>query len=264
MTAVRIIAVAAALLIGSALYAADDVVRVRKSTGRCEVDSSICVDEAEEKAFMEAKKEALRKAGISEASWALLGHVSPAGGERFHEAYSSVCSLAVDRLVNVLEKKVEEVRESDSVFCEVTIDADVVGTDVAEDPEFKLIVEGIAPGYNDEEIFECSFYVQGADSYLKLFWFTDEEVSMIYPNDFEGDQMFTAGKQYGIPVTDTIELVMARNDPDADAEFINLIFLATRTNCQYTGEMDFHSVLNWIYTIPADQRAIFHGSTLIK
>ena len=57
---------------------------------------------------------------------------------------------------------------------------------------------------------------------------------------------------------------MAKSDPDVETEFINIIVLATKKNYPYLGEMDFQSILSWIYNLPADQRVIYHDSTVIK
>lgn len=266
MSVRRIIAVAAAFLMACSLYADNDVVRVRKAVGRWEVSGDITVAQAEERAFMEAKKEALRKAGIMENVWSVMGQISSSDGEKFSEAYSSVSTLAINGLVNVLEKEVKEEWDPKMkrMFKVVTIEANVTKNDVAEDLTYKLSVEGIDPVYKEEDIFECSFKVYGSDSYLKIFWFTNDEAAMIYPNDYEGDQVFAAGGTYNVPVTDTIELVMAKSDPKVDTEFVNIIILATKKNYPYLGEMDFQSIISWIYQIPADQRVIHHDSTVIK
>jgi len=266
MTVIQKLFVVAAFLLGCSLYAENDVVRVRKAVGRWEVSGDITVAQAEERAFMEAKKEALRKAGTDDGAWALLGPVCPADGEKFYQEYTLVCNKAVDRLVDVLAKHVEDVRDSDTgcVFREVTINADVAVGEVMGDPDFKITVSGIDSDYVDEDIFTCSFTVHGSDSYIKIFWFTNDEAAMIYPNDYEGDQVFAAGGTYNVPVTDSIELVMAKSDPDVETEFINIIVLATKKNYPYLGEMDFQSILSWIYNLPADQRVIYHDSTVIK
>ena len=90
MTVIQKLFVVAAFLLGCSLYAENDVVRVRKAVGRWEVSGDITVAQAEERAFMEAKKEALRKAGIMENVWSVMGQVSSSKGEKFSEAYSSV------------------------------------------------------------------------------------------------------------------------------------------------------------------------------
>ena len=95
--------------------------------------------------------------------------------------------------------------------------------DVKEDLSYKLEVKGIEPVYKEDDIFKCSFNLYGSDSYVKVFWFTNDDAAMLYPNDYEGDMVFKAGESYTVPVTDAIELVMAKSDPDVDTEFINLV-----------------------------------------
>lgn len=266
MSAGRIIAAVAALLFCCSLYADNNTVRVKKAVGRWEVSGDITVTEAEERALMEAKKEALRKAGIMETVWSVMGQVSTSNGEKFSEAYSSVSTLAINGMVNILEKKVEEVWDPNMkrMFKVVTIDANVVKNDVQEDMTYKLAVEGIDPVYKEGDLFECSFRVYGSNSHLKIFWFTNDEADLIYPNDYEGDEFFMAGSRYHVPVTDQIELVMSKSHPEVDTEFVNIIVLATKRNYPYVGAMDFQSILSWIYSIPADQRVLHHESTVIK
>jgi hypothetical protein len=90
MSVRRITAVFAALLFACSLYADNDVVRVRKAVGRWEVSGDITVAQAEERAFMEAKKEALRKAGIMENVWSVMGQISSSDGEKFSEVMPNI------------------------------------------------------------------------------------------------------------------------------------------------------------------------------
>ena len=262
----RIIIVAVALLCYVSLHADTDIVRVRKAEGRWEVSGNVSADEAEEKALMEAKKEALRKAGIRENVWSVMGHISSTEGERFSEAYSSVSTLALNGMVNILDKKVEDVWDAKMkrLFKVVIIDAEVTRNEIKEDETFKVDVKGIEPVYKNGDIFRCSFKVYGCDSYVKVFWFTNDEAAMIYPNDYEGNQKFLAEETYTIPVTDDIEMVMEKGKPDLEVEFINVIVLATKKDYPYLGKSDFQSILSWIYKIPADQRTLHHATTVIK
>lgn len=256
---------AAALLVGISAFAQTETVKVRNAEGRWEVSDDITMAQAEERALMEAKKEALRKAGIMENVWSVMGQISSSNGEKFSEAYSSVSTLAINGLVNVTDKKVEDFWDTNlrRVFKIVTIDAEVTKSEIQEDLAYKLVVDGIEPVYKEGDIFKCSFKFYGNDSYIKVFWFTNEEAAMIYPNDYEVNQLFEAEKTYSIPVTDSIDLVMEKNK-NVDTEFVNIIVLATKQNYPYLESMDFQSILSWIYKIPADQRVIHHDSTIIK
>ena len=85
------------------------MVRVRKAVGRWEVSDDITPKQAEEKALNEAKKEALRMAGVMENVWSVFGQVTADNGTEFTEAYSSVSMLAISGMVNVTDKKVEDI-----------------------------------------------------------------------------------------------------------------------------------------------------------
>ena len=185
------------LSVGSLSFAGD-IVKVRHATGRWEVSGDITMAEAEERALNEAKKDALRKAGVMEKVWSVFGQVTTESGSKFDEAFSSVSVLALNGLVNITDKKTEDVWDpaARKLFKVVTINADVTRNEQQEDPSYLLDVTGIEPVYKESEPFTCSVKVYGADSYLKFFWFGEDGASMIYPNSYEGNQIFRAGETY--------------------------------------------------------------------
>ena len=75
---------------------AQNSVKVKGAQGRWQVSEEITLKEAEERAFMEAKKEALRKAGVMENVWSVFGQISQESGTEFHEAYSQMNVLAIE------------------------------------------------------------------------------------------------------------------------------------------------------------------------
>lgn len=253
------------LLAFSAVHASD-IVTVRKAVGRWEVSRDITLAQAEEKAFIEAKKEALRLAGVMENVWSVFSQVTSENGTEFADACSSVSTLAISGLVNVTDKKVSELWDPHlkKQFVEVTISARVTKDDTKEDKTYVLTVDGIEPVYKNGDIFECSFMIHGTDSYLKFFWFDDNGAAMIYPNEYEGNNVFSAGKTYRIPLTDGIEFTMEKQDKKNETEKVNIIIVATKKDYPYLGNFDYQSILTWIYNIPADQRSLFYTLTLIK
>ena len=62
---------------------AQNSVKVKGAQGRWQVSEEITLKEAEERAFMEAKKEALRKAGVMENVWSVFGQISQESGTEF-------------------------------------------------------------------------------------------------------------------------------------------------------------------------------------
>ena len=153
------------LSVGSLSFAGD-IVKVRHATGRWEVSGDITMAEAEERALNEAKKDALRKAGVMEKVWSVFGQVTTESGSKFDEAFSSVSVLALNGLVNITDKKTEDVWDpaARKLFKVVTINADVTRNEQQEDPSYLLDVTGIEPVYKESEPFTCSVKVYGADS----------------------------------------------------------------------------------------------------
>ena len=253
------------LSVGSLSFAGD-IVKVRHATGRWEVSGDITMAEAEERALNEAKKDALRKAGVMEKVWSVFGQVTTESGSKFDEAFSSVSVLALNGLVNITDKKTEDVWDpaARKLFKVVTINADVTRNEQQEDPSYLLDVTGIEPVYKESEPFTCSVKVYGADSYLKFFWFGEDGASMIYPNSYEGNQIFRVGETYSFPVTDKIDLQMEKLDKSAEVEKVNIIIVATKKDIPYLGEPDYQSILTWIFNLPADQRTFYYNMTLIR
>ena len=157
------------LIIAAPLHAQESV-KVKGAQGRWQVSDDITLKEAEERALMEAKKEALRKAGVMENVWSVFGQITQENGSEFHEAYSQMNVLAIGGMINITNKKVEEVWDvnSRSLYKVVTIDA-VVQKSQKSDPSYALEVKGIAPLYKSGEGFTCKLKVHGTDSYLKFF-----------------------------------------------------------------------------------------------
>ena len=265
MTVKRLILIALCIFSFSASYA-NEVVRVRKAVGRWEVSDDITPKQAEEKALNEAKKEALRMAGVMENVWSVFGQVTADNGTEFTEAYSSVSMLAISGMVNVTDKKVEDFWDEGMKrnFKVVTIDALVTKDETQEDKAYAVDQRGIEPIYKQEEVLTCSIKVYGSDSYLKIFWFGDAGADVIYPNSIDQNMLFKVGETYTFPMSKTYDLVMAKSDPKQDVERINLIVVATKQEYLYKGDNDYQSILTWIYNIPADQRALFHTLTLIR
>ena len=183
LSVIRFLLCATLLSAARALYAGETV-KVRNATGRWEVSGDITLIEAEERALNEAKKDALRKAGVMENVWSVFGQVSTESGSEFDEAFSSVSVLALNGLVNITDKKTEDVWDpvAKKLFKVVTIDANVTKDDVQEDKSYLLEVTGIEPVYKESEPFTCNIRVHGADANIKLFVFGTDGASRVYPN----------------------------------------------------------------------------------
>ena len=88
-----------------------------RRTGRWQVSDDITLKQAEERAFMEAKKAALQKAGVMENVWSVFGQITQEDGQELHEAYSQMNVLAIGGMVNVTNKKLKRFGTRIPVAC---------------------------------------------------------------------------------------------------------------------------------------------------
>lgn len=260
----RLFGVIATLLIFAGSLWAQDIVKVKGVQGRWQVSDEITLKQAEERAFMEAKKAALQKAGIMENVWSVFGQITQDDGAEFHEAYSQMSVLAIGGMVNVTNKKVDEVWDvnSRSLYKVVTIDATVQKND-RPDNSYALQVKGVETLYKEGDVFTCRLTVHGADSYLKFFWFDGTGGALLYPNTYEPNNLLKAGNEYKIPFSNAVDYLMEKHS-GKDSEKINIMMVATKQNIPFTEAVTYQNVLKWVYSIPANQRCAFYEMVLIK
>jgi hypothetical protein len=261
---VNIIVLSAALLLSTTSLHAQEKIKVKGVQGRWMVSGDVTLKEAEERALMEAKKAALSKAGVMENVWSVFGQITQENGTEFQEAYSQMNVLAIGGMVNVTNKKIEEIwdEESHSLFKVVTIDA-TVQKEEKVDKSYALEVKGIAALYRAGDVLRATLKVHGTDSYLKIFWFDSRGGALLYPNEYEGNALLKAGKEYPIPFTNQVSYQIEKQE-GKDSEKINMMMVATKENIPYTGEVTYENVLKWVYAISNDQRCAFYDMILIK
>lgn len=238
--------------------------KVRNVVGRCEISRHITLEQAEQKALQDAKTNALRQAGVPEKLWSVTGLISEDDGSEFSQVLSRMTTLSVDGFITI-EKVTYSTENADGKFYAVaTIDAEVKkGGSV--DPTFAIDLEETGSVYKVGEEFNFSLTIYGHDAFLKIFWFDDNGGSMIFPNTYEKNRQFQKDIRYRFPSSDQIDYVMEKHNPKNDFESINLIIVATKKDIPFLGkEISFESLLKWIYSIPADERAAQRAAIIIK
>ena len=250
------------VLIATPLHA-QNTVKVKEVQGRWQVSDNITLKEAEERAYMEAKKEALRRAGVMENVWSVFGQISQESGTEFQEAYSQMNVLAIGGMVNITKEKIEDFWDinTNSLYKVVTIDA-VVQKEEKVDKAYALEVKGISTLYKEGDVFTCTLKVHGTDSYLKFFWFDSNGGALLYPNSYEENSLLKVGKEYKIPFSNAVDYRMEKDGKES--EKINMMMVATKENIPFTGDVTYQSVLKWVYSIPNDKRCAFYDMILIK
>ena len=239
--------------------------RVRNITGRCEVTRDISLAQAEERALEDAKINAMRKAGVPERLWSVTGLINEDDGSEFSQVLSRMTTLEVNGLITVKEVNYSEETIDSRRYAVATIDADVKIVDTEVDLTFQMEVDGLKNVYGNGEAMSFKVCIYGHDAYLTIFWFDDNGGSLIYPSEFDSRMQFRKNAEYTFPLNQGIEYVMEKLDKSHKMETINFIAVATKRDIPFLEkDITFDSVLKWLYSIPADERAACREAIIIQ
>ena len=239
--------------------------RVRNITGRCEVTRDISLAQAEERALEDAKINAMRKAGVPERLWSVTGLINEDDGSEFSQVLSRMTTLEVNGLITVKEVDYSEEIIDGRRYAVATIDADVKIVDTEVDLTFQMEVDGLKNVYGNGEAMSFKVCIYGHDAYLTIFWFDDNGGSLIYPSEFDSRMQFRKNAEYTFPLNQGIEYVMEKLDKSHKMETINFIAVATKRDIPFLEkDITFDSVLKWLYSIPADERAACREAIIIQ
>ena len=141
-------------------------VKVREAIGRWEVTKDISLAEAEEKALFEAKRDALRQAGVEdEVAYSFL-EIQGVDTSFYKRVYNYIGRGEIRGIVQVSQKTVRKIYEevAERLFVEVRIRAKVKKP-LQRDPGFKIELEGLHNTYRQGEVlsFSCRVF---KDCYL--------------------------------------------------------------------------------------------------
>ncbi|MBR5835328.1 MAG: hypothetical protein IKY66_04095 [Bacteroidales bacterium] len=204
-----------------------------------------------------AKEEALRQAGIEDRVWSIFGMISSSDNNNpaFFDAWSETSFVAIDGIVKVIEEDAKPVWNDavGKVEHVVEIVAEVSQEEYLADPEYKIQVEGLSATYRNQETFFCNIRIHGTDSYLKVFYFNYDDANLIYPQEFDLGYRYEKDVVHRIPGKSSFR---ALKDPEDSAVFANLVFVVTKRNYPFTEQPTPKNILNWIYNIPPDERAV--------
>lgn len=259
MTAIlRTIAVALAVVMTAlGAYAQNETKiekkKVRGAYGEWSMSPDMTGDEIMERARHEAKEDALRKAGVGENVWSIFGMLTSSTSSTFMEAYSEMTVMSIEGKVKVIDTDCEWILRDGNPIYTVMMDAEIIVDNTEEDRTFAMKSYGIKDTYLNGEKCHCTFTIDGSDAYLKVFFFNEEMAGLIYPTNPEDKmRLYECGQSYRFPAKGALQ--MGKNG--SGAENIVLLFVATKKNYPYLGEDDATSILQWVYSIPADERAL--------
>ncbi len=239
--------------------------KVRNVTGRCEITRDLSLSQAEQKALEDAKLNAMRKAGVSERLWSVTGLINEDDGSEFSQVLSRMTTLEINGLITVRALAYSEQVIDGRRYAVATIDADVKLVDTKVDLTFQMEVNGIKGIYESGDDMTFTVKLYGHDAWLRVFWFDDNGGMLLYPSSYDNDATLKKDKEYTFPLNPSIEYVMEKLDKSHKMETINFIAVATKRDIPFLEkDITFDSVLKWLYSIPADERAACREAIIIQ
>lgn len=268
---VKTVALLLLMTSGPMMFGQKDIVRNVKAEGSWDVVGDVSPAMAKEKALFEAKKNALRKAGLP-TDVRSMSFSSIAKGEQNYdeEDFTQINSVFIGGSVT-LKKEPEFKSNYDGNYYTITasIVADVI-SEKGRDPEFVLDVNGFDFYYKNDD--KLTFSVKPyKDCYLRVFWFTNTttgEGDLLYPIDaFNNDIVLKEKTAYDFPLSSEYEIAKKRIsyrlyiEGDKETNFIFVV--ATKKKIPYIGEVNYQNFFKWYHEIDADEKTEIAGYQII-
>lgn len=273
----KILIISLLLILYSVVFAQKPKTESVKAKGEWVLSEDISIEKAKEKALFEAKKEAMRIAGVPENVFSVSILSLGNGNDQFKEIASELGRISIDGVVIVKEIEYTTVQDERTQMFKMiaSIKADVVVEVPVSDPEFQLDIKGIKnSSYKENE--QLNFQLKPyKDCYIRVFWFTsslDGKGEMIFPyQDFYYDQLFKANQVYTFPLSDpqfvkTQTMVYTIYKEKADLIENNIILIvALKDKRPFTGEVTYENVIRWLSKIdPSEKVDVWHPISIVK
>lgn len=256
------------ILIANNIFAQKNVISVYGVQGSAYINERITPKEAIQEAINDAKKNALRKAGIGEyiKSSQLLISTSVDNNKTSDFINSEMQSQLEGEILSfVVLDTISKLEEKQFQYI-VTIDAKIIKHQVKPDPNFNINILGVKNVYANNENLNFSI-ISTTDCYLNLFSWTEEEVGLVYPNTDESQLIIKAGDNYLFPTGRKNNYVMTIENKTVEKS--NLVFVFTKKPMKYiqfnsNGVSKPETVISWINSIPLDKKKVINMPILIQ
>lgn len=216
-------------------------------------------------ALLEAKKQALREAGVLENISSTSIIVMGGSNSEFQELSSELSRIEMEGRVRVKTQVDEKPSFTDDnlIKYSTTIKAEVVVEEAVEDLNFQFKMDGFKNLYLSGE--KISFTLTPAmDCYFRIFYFTGKssENAQIFPIDgIFKDVQFIGGEPVSFPPEDTrflfnapFDYTMEINESKDNIEHGVVLIVALKKPYKYVDEVTYENVIRWLAKIKRNER----------
>jgi hypothetical protein len=218
-------------------------------------------------ALLEAKKQALREAGVMEEISSTAIIVLGGSNNEFQEISSELSRIELEGRVRLKDQKdaAPEFVSNNLIKYSTTIRAEVVVEETEEDLNFRFKTDGLRNTYVSGETM--TFTVKPtADCYIRVFLLgkNPDSNAQIYP--LEGvfkDIRFKADETVNFPPDDskflydqpfdyTLQMENTRDIIEQDV----LLIVALKKNYPFTDKVNYESVIRWLAKIKRNEKCV--------
>ena len=246
---------------------AQKTVHLKGIKGQAFISGDISPNQAKQLAINDAKINALKAAGIGENinSYQLLFNSQEKN--EYSQFFTSDIQSEIQGAVESFDIiNQTTIRKSDiELYLEVTIDASVIKYDTKSDTNFDVFVDGIKGVYNNND--KLTFGVKTSKPcYLTIFNISDTEATLMFPNNYEKNNLFNPLKKYQFPIAQ-VDYILETEMKDKEVN--RLIFVFTKSLVPFIKMNDDQittsdAIFSWIYNIMPDQRKVEYRSIIIQ
>lgn len=228
------------------------------AVGTCMI-VNITPEEAHRRALEEAKREALKMAGIEEfvrSSDVLVSRVSK--NEKYQKFVSfSSLEMRGGVVSYTLQSSTVEKMADSNLYAIVKINAKVKRYSTVPDAGFKIYVHIPSKSLKHGEHLNFDIEVT-QKGYLTIFLIDEEyDVNQLFPNAYETKNVFEASKKVSFPLDPNIEYTLEKKNGQDKVEQNLLVFMYTKSDINLrTDALTYESVLEWIYSIEPSERSV--------
>ena len=227
-----------------------NITKVDSAIGTC-IISNITPEQARKTAIIEAKSEALLKAGVSERVMVYSNLETFSSNDITIESFSSLTNIFRKGQIaswGILSER-GFVNELNNFVYEVVINAKVIKYETMPDLNFSASISGLKPVYYEGESLEFNSVIS-QKSYVYVFLLNDQEISQLYPNTYEKEKVFDILTAHKFPTDDNIEyqLTLENNVTEKNT----LIFVLTKEKSTPMVEKS-EDLFTWLYLMEPNE-----------
>ncbi len=241
-------------------------VKLEYVKGSAQLSNDISLKKAKLNALNDAKLNALKQAGVEEFLNSYSNLYTIQNNKDFIQLFDNKISTELKGSVTnvniisekkeIVETKIEDIATGkisikEEILITIEINCTVIKYNSEKDLSFNAWINGINKFYENQS--SLIFRIKPTKNcFLKIFLFTENEAFIIFPNDYEINNLLKKDKVYNFPCSE----IEYRLKTKKESEVHIILFVFTKVDIPFTNKVNTETITDWIYSIPIDKRYV--------